>query len=857
MPDKQGFPDARDLDLQRRAELVLDFSEQLVEWIGEFSAARRETDFEIHANDEFKLLRLRRLASNLWRSTKVPVAAAAYGASQVGKSLFVGQVLTPSEDRYTPLGQGDKLPRDAYIQELSFNHDLNPQNGAKEATALVTRFTTKDRFDQEAPSAYPVKVRALSRSEWLRVVARGHQSECVPEKEVTWTENTIAALFEDIGKRHPADEPDREWRMDLLDVYSYVRSLDHRLYAVEESMFNGFLSRYPLTDAGCVELAGRLFWNSEQFPALTTLFNNVNRFLKKISAGGRDGMLVHWAAVRFLLDSQRSERQESPKSEWKQSILWTDLTDRVEDGWYVIDYQPGAGGPSEDLATIQSAMIEMIVPVVPERLGADWREVINKIDILDLPGMRAEGSTGEAGATSIETLDEQMNVVKRGKVFYLISRYIEERQVQTFLLLISGRNLEVKGIIKEYLDKWGRARYGEDAWPLRVDDPHPALFIGLTGIDDEFKERNAKKELYDARLTDIISTTLYEIMTDFGGPNQPFTNIYPLRYPGSWDADLAKRKMFGEEKWGEAKAAFLASEMVQRHVRDAEEKWDVAMRDGDGGLSLIAAGLKKSTSALQKQDALQRQIEEVRQELRNLAQSWWCDPNSNLDREKRLDSARTVLDWLQDENRVYDRVLALESALCFREGDAMDLAEFAESRTARQRQRPEALNARFPKDLKAYLQDWAKDTVPKRWREHTDSTDLGAPWIGAEEFAAFARYLGEYLCSEKIFPNLAERLLQIVNLKIADEGASRHAKREYVLLILNDYATNPGPDITPLDDNEPHSEQDAPRNNGQDFGLMKTFVHRWRSRLPTALASAAGEHTTLPAGNVELHKLLQ
>ncbi len=856
MPDKQGFPDARDLDLQRRAEQVLDFSEQLVEWIGEFSAARRETDFEIHANDEFKLLRLRRLASNLWRSTKVPVAAAAYGASQVGKSLFVGQVLTPSEDRYTPLGQGDKLPRDAYIQELSFNHDLNPQNGAKEATALVTRFTTKDRFDQEAPSAYPVKVRALSRSEWLRVVARGHQSVCVTEKEVTWSENAITALFEEISKQHPADEPDREWRMDLLDVYSYVRGLNHHLYAAEETMLNGFLSRYPLTEAGYVELAGRLFWNADEFPALTTLFNNVNRFLKKISAGGRDGILVHWAAVRFLLDSHRSDHQQNSKSQWKQSIHWSDLTDRVEDGWYIIDYQPGAGGPSEELATIQSAMIEMIVPVVPERLRDDWREVINKIDILDLPGMRAESSTDKAGATKIETLDQQMNVVIRGKVCYLISRYIEERQVQTFLLLSSYRNLEVKGELKEYLDKWGRARYGDDVWPERVDDPHPALFIGLTGIDEEFSKMDVKESFYDGRLNEITSA-LHNIMTDFGGANQPFTNVYPLRFPDTWDTNLAEREKCGIKKWVQAKAAFLNSEKVQRYVRNAEEKWDIAMRDGDGGLSLIAAGLKKSTSSLQKQDALQRQIEEVQQELRNLAQSWWCDPNSNLDREKRLASARAVLDWLQDENRVYDRVLALESALCFREGDAMDLAEFAESHTARVRQRPEALNARFPKDLKAYLQDWAKDTVPKRWREHTDSTDLGAPWIGAEEFAAFARYLGEYLCSEKIFPCLADRLMEIVNLKIADEGASRHAKREYVLLILTDYATNPGPDLTPLDENESHSEQDTQQNNGQDFGLMKTFVHRWRSRLPTALASAAGEHTTLPAGNAELHKLLQ
>jgi len=47
--------------------------------------------------------------SPLYTSAKVPVAAAAYGASQVGKSLFMGQVLRPHTEDYCPIGGDETL----------------------------------------------------------------------------------------------------------------------------------------------------------------------------------------------------------------------------------------------------------------------------------------------------------------------------------------------------------------------------------------------------------------------------------------------------------------------------------------------------------------------------------------------------------------------------------------------------------------------------------------------------------------------------------------------------------------------------------------------------------------------------
>ena len=161
--EKVAFPEPRNRELQRQAEHTCQMAEDLVEWTGKFVAARRNGEFDVKPDDEFALYRLHRLSLQLRRSSKVPVAAAIYGPSQTGKSLFMGQVLQPAEARDSPLGKDSQLARDAYIRELSFDCDINPQCGSQEATALVTRFTTKERFDETALPDFPVKVCALTR----------------------------------------------------------------------------------------------------------------------------------------------------------------------------------------------------------------------------------------------------------------------------------------------------------------------------------------------------------------------------------------------------------------------------------------------------------------------------------------------------------------------------------------------------------------------------------------------------------------------------------------------------------------------------------------------------------------------
>lgn len=847
-----GFPDDRDRRIIQLAEETENLATDLANWVAEHNNQRVSMDLApITESDEFELTRLRRLSSNLYSSAKVPVAAAVYGPSQVGKSLFVGRVLQASSDDYSPVGRDEQLGEPAYYQHLSFDTDLNPQSGSNEATALVTRFTTKDRIAASTPPEYPVMVRALTRAQWLRVLARGFSVECAtPDRN--WTQPQLEEMFEQVSSRYGGTEVDRKWRLDLLDAFAYMRVCDRRGFQSKEAIVNGLLTRYPLSEEGYIAIAANLFWDN--WGSLTGLFMRINEFLTKIHSDEHDpAILTHWAGVRFLLDSQRAKLHERRNSRCFKKVDWSDFKLGVKNGWHVLQFTENGGGGSEQLEVIQASMLELVIPVLPHRLSEDWRQVIEQIDILDVPGMRAGRQGAEQGKrTAAETIDEQMEIVKRGKVAYLFERYTDELLIQTLLLLARGGNLEVTAQMKYHIDKWGKARYGEDVWPEGVREELPALFLGVTGIDEEFRNREeyADTMLYETRLTQLVDA-LGQVMTDFGGKGRSFTNVYPLRYPGTWDADRAQMEKAGVDKWTKAGEAFCGAKMVQRYIDSPAQKWEAAVDEADGGMSLISAGWREVTTAHRKQEQLESSVKECRSQLEMLARHWVVNPDSNIDREQRVECAKRVINWLtSDKQAVYDRVQVLRKSLGFEDGDQWQISDFADIPTRGSKGRPEPIDKRFPKKLQEFLHEWSTTGAPRNYEQVTAEADHGEPWLSTEDFGALTRYLRDALCAGNTFEDISQQLLKVVSLKLRDESAKRRARRKYIGIMMNDFVTNPGVS------NENIGEVEGSEEAKEKYGLMGPFIERWESRLPDVLASGAGSEVHIPPGNQDLIDLL-
>ena len=265
-------------------------------------------------------------------------------------------------------------------------------------------------------------------------------------------------------------------------------------------------------------------------------------------------------------------------------------------------------------------------------------------------------------------------------------------------------------------------------------------------------------------------------VNDFGrGDRLPMSAI---RYPGTWDTNETQRRKIGG---GTGPGRRSSSRTWSDRVRSCDERWDTAMQRRR---RLVAPqrGLR-ITTAVAKQSQLEREIHEVASRLLQLSRGWVVDPDANVNRQKRLRAAQHVVDWLLErEDVVYHRVHALRESLGIHEGDEISLADCMEIASRRH-------GAPLPRQLRAFLHDWATMSVPKRWDEFTTASDEGAPWLAPSDVHALARYLSDYLLRDEVFDELTRRLEPIVGLKTRD-------KRRRALLCADHHerlAPEPGP----------------------------------------------------------------
>jgi hypothetical protein len=86
-------------------------------------------------------------------------AAAMYGESQAGKSYLVSSLLSSTGKSFKVFdGQG---------KEYDFKNDINPRGNEMESTSLVTRFSTKYKFENKD---YPVIAKMLTPTDLILII---------------------------------------------------------------------------------------------------------------------------------------------------------------------------------------------------------------------------------------------------------------------------------------------------------------------------------------------------------------------------------------------------------------------------------------------------------------------------------------------------------------------------------------------------------------------------------------------------------------------------------------------------------------------------------------------------------------
>ena len=192
-------------------ENILSTAKKFDAWVSEYSS-ERQGKYSLSSDVGDKISYWCRELRNIKTGYTTPTSVAIYGASQSGKSLFVGRLLETKEENILGLDE-------SATQKIDFLTDLNPRD-AVEATAVVTRFTLGDNLKKIGfKHEHPVQAKILTRTDILKSLARGFKSECRVSREID--REFVEQLLKQLSGQYEAETSDVEWRLDICEHINF------------------------------------------------------------------------------------------------------------------------------------------------------------------------------------------------------------------------------------------------------------------------------------------------------------------------------------------------------------------------------------------------------------------------------------------------------------------------------------------------------------------------------------------------------------------------------------------------------------------------------------------------------------
>lgn len=572
-------------------------------------------------------------------------AAAVFGESQVGKSYLVDNLLA-----------SEKGPLNIYDgkgEAYSFIDQINPLGKGKEATSLVSRFTTEKQWINDD---YPIRAVLLSPIDMVLTLCDTY--------------------FNDVQDNNlPSQEQVRQFIVDTKQRFSGRPVMQS--YITEDEMFEmkqyfemGVLNRGELfihilqeekffdemsTIISSVEVGEwidvfKILWNnneiiSETFSKLIACYRTLhfkNEVYIQIDAVLRkNGTLLHVDRLFELFGV--NEYSEGDKKIEVECAKVKDMSVWVGDRSVTVE------------KSVFCALTAELILYVGEDLKKE-KPFLSNLDLLDFPGARSRIMT-----TIPFKRDVACQLLIRGKVAYLFNKYSNQYLISNLLFCHHREKSEVV-TLSGLLDGWIKGMIGKDAAErtrYMQNSKVPPLFLIATKFNvdlqkddiDISSDEEARRENLSGRWNtrfNTLSNLIGNQVDWFNGwiaPNgnvEPFKNTYLLRsynfsylsgvYTGfkrkdekgiptlikyvkgedangnpAWVED-ADGKVIGDTAYsddyrefiGDIKKTFLSNQFVKSHFQDPETSWKKAVEPGCDGSAWIIENLTVSSRDVMK-----------------------------------------------------------------------------------------------------------------------------------------------------------------------------------------------------------------------------------------------------------------
>lgn len=567
----------------------------------------------------------RRELHRLQRTSMRPMCVAVFGPSQVGKSYLISS-LAKRRDEPLLVRFEDRV--------FNFLEELNPEGEGTEATGLVTRFTARAT---QTPPGFPVHVKLHSLTDVVKIIANTYFLDFAVDVEVDRapSEQEVHTLIERArGKLASGSEATGLSEDEVLDLKDYVRE-----------KFRGRQTEKLLDDTGywdsLAEFAGRL--PADEWGGLLALLWGRNERLTGLFTLIRDGLAeVGYASEAFCALDALLER--------KRSIININALDDL--GKSQLDAVPVAV-PGGRQTKLPRALLTAIIAELVLTLDEPPYDYFKYTDLLDFPGYRPRFQETDLDSY-VARPDAFRELFRRGKVDFLFDAYCREQEI-TALLLCSKPGNQNTHAIPRLIKRWVHETHG--ATPQERQGALNALFVIRTMFDMRFPSGAGSKADSDERWRNAIEREHLEFLGKTiswpkeWSPRTPFRQIFWIRDPQFqahnlilFDEDNKESGLRDPDNIAVHKSTYLANELVQTYVEDAERKWDEVMRLNDGGVSYLAEKLTPVCNPTIKAEQVRVRLMAAIERLKSRMMRYHVGDDRQAEIDKRIAATENVID---------------------------------------------------------------------------------------------------------------------------------------------------------------------------------------------------------------------
>lgn len=622
-------------------------------------------------------------------------AIAAYGESQKGKSYLMGNLLQSN---------GRPFMVDSPDRQYNFVSELNPIGNGKEATGVVTRFSSFSLHPERYSAEYPIVMKVFSVADIVCFLTDGWHNDVTG-----WTQKTDAEIEEFADKiynRYFGRETVQTHVTsdDVMMILHYIEKFVDKAQNIARSSYLNKLAMVihsvPVNEFGSVF---GIMWVDN--PNMTELFDRLVGVLKELKFSRTvylpvDALVHNGIKDRTIMSVDCLNGLYDPKFSYTSKVYL-----RKDDGAF------------ECLGEIKRCYLSALCSEVVIRIGEKFlesdmvfsgenisrhtasklqetpglkydessnrysfsRDLLRVSDLLDFPGARSRQRLQPNMLLQVDQggFSYMVKVILRGKVSYLFNRYSDSGRVNLLMFCHDARNVNVTDMymtVADWIHRYVGKNENERKRTMSEIDNRPPFFIISTmfNLDMVFKNdivgdgENAVTDRWKGRFQildkDCLQVGAVDWFQNWTAKGDGFRNAYVLRdfkyssctgegnnlYEGYNPTDenpYEKSMKLDEEFYNRLRSTFISNPEVGKFVSDPEMCWDLSASINNDGSAYIIWNLTATAPKLSKVRSAQfiAKISRILSDMQTLADSLYERTDEDGDYTEGLKKIRRIL----------------------------------------------------------------------------------------------------------------------------------------------------------------------------------------------------------------------